>query len=112
MKENSQKAYPRAFKKKAFYEDEIRPQNRFSRAVTFLTACSERVKNKIIEKKLKDIFYLIVTALDRVDFLTKNRQSCLESGVVGNMRMDVDGSGNPVGYQDWFPFGNRFFIDI
>jgi len=49
----------------------------------------------------QDIFYLIVTALDRVDFLTKNRQSCLESGVVGNMRMDVDGSGNPVGYQDW-----------
>ena len=55
---------------------------------------------------------MIVTALDRVDFLTKNRQSCLESGVVGNMRMDVDGSGNPVGYQDGFPFRDRFFIDI
>ena len=48
----------------------------------------------------KDIFNLIINGIGNVDFFEKDISSCLTSGVVGNLRMEVDNDGIPVDYQD------------
>lgn len=48
----------------------------------------------------KDIFHLVIRGLKNVDFGVKDIATCLASGVVGNLRMEVDDSGNPVAYED------------
>ena len=38
--------------------------------------------------KKRDVFYLVLRGLDTVDFLEKDETACLESAVLGNMKLD------------------------